>query len=1001
ADRVARARLELLNPGHGELIFIDVIDWQGTSDHWLERVDTTIEGYQRAIKHYDDALWWARFRPEHRRTSLERDTVAAARFALLAASNKSEPRPSGSGPSPRVALRGQLSIAAPITWSVARSWADAGGPQPVAEPTYANATRQDLRCLGLLAFLCGEAELCNRVWSFGRFDLSDASDSLVDASIGQLHLISGRPEFAYPRLERAHRAFPQAGYLCTALADAAVRIGDLDVAHRWLRDAETLDLQDPFENLKRVWADFYAARDAPGDAEQAEKRYREMIRDHTTPTGRIHYARFLERKGNVREALQVLQGAMKLRPEMPAVPRAFIETADRWWEPLPVQERWNVLRRSLDEYPGAPHSLVAILRTYFQSRELPATSKSVADEEKSTGLAENAALPNWDPASFLQRVDLATLANRMEVQEMRMWRRVIRHPRWLKGAQMWAWIAPDPGAMSKHIRAMAELTHAGRRFAMTWRRRMLPATVAAIAVLAPGVHGDWVSVHSGPKNDRRSVGQVLRGNWREVWRSPFAGPHPLVKDGIVVFRTDPGPAGGACSNDGPAQYAGVNLADGVERWVHTLEEGYQTTGCIIAGRVFFPVSNVGSGNPQCTHTQRIESVDLYTGIPAWSTTWDTGNVGGVSALQPLAWDPLVPPGDGVDRVVFTTSDRVALPDAGDTRIVVLDATADAPNPLGQSTIADATWNGTAVAIYSWNAGQPQGKANVLHHEKSRHVIPGGHNWVSTSLRVYDLVSLVEPTEPFLPASSLLSGTTVSDQLWTISPSPTVIGPTGLTGYLYESGGFLRAFDLQNGVEIWSNRISTTNINMMPYVLPGQGAGEHDIVVMIDGDSGMISAYDGVTGDAAPWSPLATPAPPLWTVGCVLDHGIMLIALENGDIYGLDREGALIGRFDESCNLVGFHHEPNLGNVIAVDGKFLVWANGELICYEPAGIGDFDGNELVDLEDYRVLHSCVSGPGVSTPPDCCAPLDFAHADDDDDGDVDLFDFGMFQAAFTAP
>ncbi|MEE9294784.1 MAG: hypothetical protein V3W34_07470, partial [Phycisphaerae bacterium] len=63
ADRVARARLELLNPGHGELIFIDVIDWQGTSDHWLERVDTTIAGYQRAIKHYDDALWWARFRP--------------------------------------------------------------------------------------------------------------------------------------------------------------------------------------------------------------------------------------------------------------------------------------------------------------------------------------------------------------------------------------------------------------------------------------------------------------------------------------------------------------------------------------------------------------------------------------------------------------------------------------------------------------------------------------------------------------------------------------------------------------------------------------------------------------------------------------------------------------------------------------------------------------------------------------------------------------------------
>ena len=65
--------------------------------------------------------------------------------------------------------------------------------------------------------------------------------------------------------------------------------------------------------------------------------------------------------------------------------------------------------------------------------------------------------------------------------------------------------------------------------------------------------------------------------------------------------------------------------------------------------------------------------------------------------------------------------------------------------------------------------------------------------------------------------------------------------------------------------------------------------------------------------------------------------------------------------------------------------------------------DFDGNGAVNLQDHRWLPNCMAGAGiVSTPPAPeCADACAAAFDCDDDNDVDLADFAIFQRSFAEP
>ena len=57
-------------------------------------------------------------------------------------------------------------------------------------------------------------------------------------------------------------------------------------------------------------------------------------------------------------------------------------------------------------------------------------------------------------------------------------------------------------------------------------------------------------------------------------------------------------------------------------------------------------------------------------------------------------------------------------------------------------------------------------------------------------------------------------------------------------------------------------------------------------------------------------------------------------------------------------------------------------------------GDCDGSGNVGLNNYAGFQTCLTGPstGVVAPECFCADLD-------NDGDVDVVDFGLFQLIFT--
>ena len=58
------------------------------------------------------------------------------------------------------------------------------------------------------------------------------------------------------------------------------------------------------------------------------------------------------------------------------------------------------------------------------------------------------------------------------------------------------------------------------------------------------------------------------------------------------------------------------------------------------------------------------------------------------------------------------------------------------------------------------------------------------------------------------------------------------------------------------------------------------------------------------------------------------------------------------------------------------------------------LGDMDGDGDADLDDHALFAECLSGPGVTTPPDGCSVDEFTRADIDADSDVDLVDAGAF-------
>jgi hypothetical protein len=106
-----------------------------------------------------------------------------------------------------------------------------------------------------------------------------------------------------------------------------------------------------------------------------------------------------------------------------------------------------------------------------------------------------------------------------------------------------------------------------------------------------------------------------------------------------------------------------------------------------------------------------------------------------------------------------------------------------------------------------------------------------------------------------------------------------------------------------------------------------------------------------------------------------------------DRYTIDGGGMMVttgGIFEVSGTIGQADAGVMSGGVFSLSGGF--WFG--------IGAGDLDEDGDVDLHDFTVFEACLSGPGVAAGSQC------VRADFDADADVDQNDFGGFQAVFPA-
>lgn len=362
------------------------------------------------LAEYDAAL---RLRPFDQDVRLERDLVQFAMDVSAAAAIEGEP------PQPSA----RLAAAAPLTCESLRSWVATMRPPRIDAEQLNRASPTDLRLLGLAAFLLVDVTMVGEAW--GRLELRQEPDPLVEAALGQLYLIQEQPARAYPRLRSACRSFPGVGFLHTALADAALQCGDFDKARQLLDQARTMDRPSSHAGLERVEADWHAAA---GNDDEARQRY-ERLRGSNSYAA-YKYAKYLESRGELCEALWVYKDAYT--PGTGERPRqARSQAAQRYWISLDVAARRALLRAALESDAGP--SPARILARHIE--DLRALSPRQANQP--------ATHPELSGPLAIEKATLDEVCARMQARTMG-WQQARAYPPWLKDLYLAAWLSADP-----------------------------------------------------------------------------------------------------------------------------------------------------------------------------------------------------------------------------------------------------------------------------------------------------------------------------------------------------------------------------------------------------------------------------------------------------------------------------------------------------------------------------------------------------------------------------
>ncbi|MCC7064677.1 MAG: protein kinase [Planctomycetes bacterium] len=170
----------------------------------------------------------------------------------------------------------------------------------------------DRHSLGLLAFLVGELRWCELAWT--NITATPEDQALRDAGLGLLYLNEGAPERAYVRLQAAQRELP-AAMLALELADAAITMGETELARKWLAEVPTTTARQAAR--RRIQADLLVAT---GDEASAARLYTQLAAQNPLdPTAPHRLAQLAIREGDLEEAAVALDALLLQWPDLAAL----------------------------------------------------------------------------------------------------------------------------------------------------------------------------------------------------------------------------------------------------------------------------------------------------------------------------------------------------------------------------------------------------------------------------------------------------------------------------------------------------------------------------------------------------------------------------------------------------------------------------------------------------------------------------------------------------------
>lgn len=305
----------------------------GATRTWLREASSAAAqttALRTALRHYDEALAVTTSQV----VQLERDVIATTLTVLA-------PR---TEPLPEVELRRALDPLPPLTAQLARRMLVAGKQSALAIDVKA-ATPTDCFAAGYLSFLLGDVQTATSCWHGLDKMLPDAP--LLDACAALLLANDGYPERAYPRLFHAAKEFPGSSALALALTDAALVMGDLQLAENWL-NAVPDRADQPFAHSRRelLRADLHAVA---GELDTAAATYRRLARDDSNDP--LPMQRLAE--------LAVRQG------DWPSAGRQFQNLLHRWPDHSHARlelARLALIRRDRDAYLQQAQYVLALDR---------------------------------------------------------------------------------------------------------------------------------------------------------------------------------------------------------------------------------------------------------------------------------------------------------------------------------------------------------------------------------------------------------------------------------------------------------------------------------------------------------------------------------------------------------------------------------------------------------------------------------------------------------------